>query len=740
MKQKSIRIAIAAALATTSATVATLATAQTSTSDSAQNEKKSVQRVETVRVTGTTPHDAPSLDAPAGTGSRLNMTVRDTPASVTVVSGEVLEKRGAHDSQEALKSIPGVMAASPPGSAGTIAYRGFGTSNITQLFNGITVQYDAISGRPIDSWIVDRVEGIGGPSTFLFGAGAVGGSVNVVSKLADPKADFKDVRFAIGSYKKFQVAAGINQRFGDPAGVRNTARLDVNVTGVEGWVNEMERRSRQVAASLRTDISARLSHTFAAEHQREEVDRIYWGTPLLKPTVGQGLINPSTRFVNYNSADGFYGQDVHWLRSITEYKPSATTRITNTIYKYGAVRDYRNVETYTFNTANTAVTRSSPLLQRHDHDLLGNRTEVTHEMSLAGMKSDWAAGLDFSVNKQTRFPRSLTLNVSTVDPVNFTTENFFSIPGMVPGFVPDRDNKVSMLAFFLENRTRVAPNFSVVTALRHDDIKLEGTNKRPTTISASNPAYFKTTYTPLTGRLAAVYDLSPTANVYVQYSTAADPPAGILTTASFSQVRTFDLTKGRQFEVGSKFNFADGRGAATLAAYSIVRKNLAMADPANPGSGVTIPIGSQSSKGLEATLSAKLTRSLTLEANAAYADAQYDDFIENVSGVATSRAGNVPNNVPAFVANAWLTYRLSPKWELGFDARHVSKRYGNTANTLYDSAYTLLGAYAQYQLSDRTTITARVRNATDALYAASVGSMFYLGAPRTFELALQARF
>lgn len=251
MKQKSIRIAIAAALATTSATVATLATAQTSTSDSTQNEKKSVQRVETVRVTGTTPHDAPSLDAPAGTGSRLNMTVRDTPASVTVVSGEVLEKRGAHDSQEALKSIPGVMAASPPGSAGTIAYRGFGTSNITQLFNGITVQYDAISGRPIDSWIVDRVEGIGGPSTFLFGAGAVGGSVNVVTKLADPKADFKDVRFAIGSYKQFQVAAGINQRFGDPAGVRNTARLDVNVTGVEagsmGWSVVRDRWLRHYA-------------------------------------------------------------------------------------------------------------------------------------------------------------------------------------------------------------------------------------------------------------------------------------------------------------------------------------------------------------------------------------------------------------------------------------------------------------------------------------------------------------
>ena len=736
MKHKALSTAVTAALATMSATTL----AQTSATEPSGPEKKSVQRVETVRVTGTTPHDAPSLDVPATTGSRLNMTVRDTPASVTVVNRDVIEKRGSEDSQEALKNVPGVMAASPPGSAGTIAYRGFGTSNITQLFNGITVQYDAISGRPFDSWIVDRVEAIGGPSTFLFGSGAVGGSVNVVTKLADPKEDFKDVRVAFGSYSKYQIAAGINQRFGDAAGARNTARLDVNVTSVSGWVNDMERRSRQVAASLLSDINSSLTHTFAAEHQREEVDRIYWGTPLLKPTVGQGLINTATRFVNYNSADGFYGQDVHWIRSITEYKPSASTRVTNTIYKYGAVRDYRNVEVYNFNTANTLVTRSSPLLQRHDQSLLGDRVEITHETTIAGMKSDWAGGLDYSVNKQTRFPRSLTLNVSTVDPVNFTTENFFSIPGMTPGFVPDRENKVTTLAFFLENRTRVVPGLSVVTALRRDSIKLEGTNLRPTTISASNPAYFQNTYTPLTGRVAAVYELSPSANVYAQYSTAADPPAGILTTASFSQVRTFDLTKGRQFELGSKLNFAEGRGAATLAAYTITRKNLAMADPANPGSGITVPIGSQSSKGIEATLSMQVSREFKIEANVATADAQYDDFIENVSGVATSRAGNIPNNVPAVIANAWLTYRISPKWELGVDARYVSKRYGNTANTLYDGAYTLLGAYAQYSLNDRTTITARVRNAADTLYAASVSSMFYLGAPRTFEIAIQARF
>ena len=69
--------------------------------------------------------------------------------------------------------------------AGAVSYRGFSGSQISQLFNGISVQYDAIAARPIDSWIYDRVEAIGGPSTFLFGAGAVGGAINYVTKLPE---------------------------------------------------------------------------------------------------------------------------------------------------------------------------------------------------------------------------------------------------------------------------------------------------------------------------------------------------------------------------------------------------------------------------------------------------------------------------------------------------------------------------------------------------------------------------
>ena len=71
-----------------------------------------------------------------------------------------------------------------------------------------------------------------------------------------------------------------------------------------------------------------------------------------------------------------------------------------------------------------------------------------------------------------------------------------------------------------------------------------------------------------------------------------------MATASFADVLYNDkLTTGRQAEVGGKFDFWDGRGSATVALYDIRRKNISTPDANNPG--VSLPVGEQSSRGLE---------------------------------------------------------------------------------------------------------------------------------------------
>lgn len=44
------------------------------------------------------------------TASRLGLSLRETPASVFVVDRETMERRGVDNTQEALKSVPGITA------------------------------------------------------------------------------------------------------------------------------------------------------------------------------------------------------------------------------------------------------------------------------------------------------------------------------------------------------------------------------------------------------------------------------------------------------------------------------------------------------------------------------------------------------------------------------------------------------------------------------------------------------
>lgn len=115
-----------------------------------------------------------NLDKTIESGSRLNLSARENPASVSVADRATMERLGVRNFQDAANALPGVNASAPPGWGGYVAYRGFNGAQIGQLFNGINLQYGG-SARPVGAWIYDRVELLGGPSSFLNGSGAVGG-------------------------------------------------------------------------------------------------------------------------------------------------------------------------------------------------------------------------------------------------------------------------------------------------------------------------------------------------------------------------------------------------------------------------------------------------------------------------------------------------------------------------------------------------------------------------------------
>ena len=680
------------------------------------------------------------LDAPNAAGSRLGLSARETPASVIRIDRAGFEAIGALDTQDVLKLVPGVSFSAQPGSPGSVFYRGFGAASLSQLHNGITVQYDAISARPVDTWLVERVEAIGGPSSFLHGAGAVGGSINVITKVADTQGDLSHARLALGDQR--QAAFSLQRGVGGPApSDGHVLRADLNATRGSVDTQGRDRETWQLGLSWRAALGPNASHTLALEQQHERVDQPYWGTPLLRDAsnavVGEARIDPRTRGVNYNAVDGLYQQDVLWVRSIAEVDLSPRTRARHTLYHYEALRDYENIETATWVNGNRQVQRSNALLQRHNQDVTGSRGELTHRGALAGRSSAWALGWDVSWNTQTRYPLSVAGPFDITDPLQPAPVRFGDTPGITPGFVPGATNQLRTVALFAENHTVLAPGWALSTGVRADQIEVAVINRR--TPTATNPARFETRFHPVTARLGLVHDLSADWQVYAQVSTAADPPAGLLATATFAALRDFDLTRGRQFEIGSKASFDQRRGELSVAVYDIERRNLAITDPKDRTR--VLPVGRQSSSGVEVTARWRPTARLRGDLQLAYTDAQFDEFFETVGTTVVSRAGNRPANVPKWVAGAQLAWDATAALRLLADWRHVGQRYGNTANTVFDRGYHLLGLGLNWQAAAGLDVGLRVNNATDRTYAATVGpNLVVLGAPRSVSASVDLKF
>lgn len=673
-----------------------------------------------------------TLDQPIKTGSRLGLTARETPASVSVSDRTIIEERGAKDTQDVINAMTGVNASANPGYGGFVSYRGFTQNQITQLYNGINLGYSSAT-RPVDAWMIDRVELIGGPSTFLYGAGAVGGSINYISRLAS-RENLAEGRLRYGSFDESEVSFGLNQALGDEEDARHFVRLDFSRGNGNGYIDRNERETSSFAFSLLSDFTQDLSHTLAIEYLEDREDSPYWGSPVL-PGRDSMKIDKSRRFENYNAGDGRYEQRVRWVRSITDYHIGDATSLQNTLYHYNAQRDYRNIETYSYNAAGD-VARSGAYLQRHDQNVLGNRLELRHDNQLFGLASQWSLGVDYSRMRQTLHPTGSSWSDS-VDPDHFDPGSFYDIPGVNAGLHKQRRHEITTGAMFLENRLMLTERLSLLSGLRYDHLQMEVTNYGA--VSPTSPAYFERTWEPLSGRLGVVYDLTPSANLYLQYSTSADLPAGSLASATYSNVGLFDLSEGEQWEAGSKFDFLEGRGSATVALYQIVRRDFAVRDSSNPN--LTVQAGQQTSRGIELAGKLQITPQLLAEANYAYVDAEYDEFNEAVGGVSVSRKGNTPINVPDNVANLWLTYDITSDWAAGVDVRYVDSVFADNANSVEAPAYTLYGAFARYRLDEHSAVTARVRNLTDEVYAKQAyGSQYYMGAPRTFEVAVDSRF
>ncbi len=238
------------------------------------------------------------------TASRSEERAGDTPQAVTVLTGKEIAERQARTPNQMLREEPGVWS-TQVNTQGSPILRGQIGNRVLYLWDGVRLNNGALfSGPnayfnqfPIGS--VDHMEVLLGPGAVQYGSDAIGGTINIISKAADPFAALQGVHgragYRYGTVDQEQTAYGdvtmVGERFALAAGVSGQ-----NVEDYEGpGVGEIENTGFEafgghaaVGVRVTDDQTLRLSYI---GNRREEVES-YSQSKLNSPGVPPRLYTP----------------------------------------------------------------------------------------------------------------------------------------------------------------------------------------------------------------------------------------------------------------------------------------------------------------------------------------------------------------------------------------------------------------------------------------------------------------
>jgi iron complex outermembrane recepter protein len=707
--------------------------------------------LEQVTVLGRRPgEDSIQLDREAGVASTLGLDTRDTPLSVSIVGRDTMQERGQRTALDATNSAVGVSGGTLPGTIPRFSMRGFTDNNVTLLRDGIRQNTMAQSSRPVDAYMLERVEVLKGPASIMYGEGAVAGAINYVSR--EPVFEPRREAYVIAG--QFEDRRGGFSSAGPIGGAADefAYQLAIGLVDSGGYAARTATEQYSLSAGFAWRPSDSLLTTIQYDAADEEVDA-WFGVPLLydavidtrsgvqqvrransaTDTLVNARIDRRVRRNNYNLADAFTEATNQYARWTLNYRFDEQWSLQNVLYLATHDVDWRNSENYVWNPATNLVERDLFYIYRDDR-ITGNRAALTWQGRAGPLGAlRIVGGFDWSDNelvRGTRVPGALPaslVNVALLDPAAVNTPTTFV------NFVPQADARIETASPFVELLIEPSARLKIIGGIRRDRIDVERIDRLTPSNSLSRD------YRPTTGRLGMVWTVAPQWNVYGSWTTAAEPVQQFVSISTAQGA--LSLQRGRQWEVGLKATIFGGTVDLTAAAYQIEKSDL-LTTTVIGGQSVSQTVGEQQSRGVELAGAWRASNSLVVEANAAFTDAEFSSFNEVVAGGNLSRDGNTPPNVPRWVANAFVRYDLLPRWTVTGALRYVGARYANNANLIELDSFLTLDASIDYS-PGRWTVGLRGRNLTDELYAdwaINQGLQQRLADPRSAEIFAQVRW
>lgn len=154
--------------------------------------------------------------------SRRPVKASETAAAVYIISSEEIEKAGYASVAEALKTAPGVFSQKVNAYHSAVSIRGYAdvfADKLLVMVDGRSVYNPIFSGvfwdlAYVNMQDIDRIEVVRGPGGSLWGANAVNGVVNIITKKAGLK-DGGTFRLGFGTELNLETALSYQERVSD---------------------------------------------------------------------------------------------------------------------------------------------------------------------------------------------------------------------------------------------------------------------------------------------------------------------------------------------------------------------------------------------------------------------------------------------------------------------------------------------------------------------------------------------
>jgi len=248
-------------------------------------------------------------------GAKTPTALRDIPQSVTVINKALIESQGLTSFQDALRNAPGITIGGAEGGqiGNNINLRGFTAQNDIYLdgFRDRNQYYR-------DTFDLDAVEVLYGPSSMLFGRGSTGGVINQVSKKANLKPS-AEVSTTIGTDDRYRTSVDLNRPLGA------TAALRINAFGqsLGSTRDVMKNKDYGIAPELRFGIGTPTEITLSALIQHN------YDMPDYGVLAVNGHPAPVSKHTFYGLTDDRTIQDVQTVSARIDHRVNDALTISN---------------------------------------------------------------------------------------------------------------------------------------------------------------------------------------------------------------------------------------------------------------------------------------------------------------------------------------------------------------------------------------------------------------------------